>query len=178
MNGKDAEMRSKSSEETIEAEAIAQAMRAIRTDRRMRTSEVARKMDLPVRSYEHLEAGEGRISYERICRFAEATGCDPDALWSVPQIGSPEFAVRCADNKLMSIMISCFRLLNEELGDDIVFLESGTAIGAMSKVCKELVENVRQRDTYAENWLKEQKTQSRKSTSIATGLRKGRLAEG
>lgn len=177
MHGKDAEMREKTIEETHDVELIAKAMRMIRTDRRLKTSDVAKVMGLPVRSYEHLESGKGRISYERVNLFAEATSSDPDALWSVLQLRSPEFALRCADNKLMSIMVSCLRELNEELGDDLLFLEPGTAIGAMSKVCKEMVAKVRERDTYAEKWLELQKGKSRKSAPLSAGLRKGRLAE-
>lgn len=144
----------------------------------MRPSEIAKAMGMAVRSYEHLEAGEGRISYERICQFAHATNSDPDALMSVIQIDSPEFGLRCADNKLMRIMMACLRDLNDDLGDDMMFLESGTIIGAMSRVCKDLAESVRKRDTYAENWLREREAQPRRSASMTSDLRRGRLAEG
>ncbi len=177
MHGNDAEMREKTTEETLDVELIAKAMRMIRTDRRMKPSEVAKVMGLPVRSYEHLESGKGRISYERVCRFAEATNSDADALWSVLQIGSPEFALLCADNKGMSIVISFMRELHEKLGEDMIFLEPGAMIGGMSRLINEWVAHVRQRDTYAEKWLELQKGKSRKSAALPAGVRKGRLAE-
>jgi transcriptional regulator with XRE-family HTH domain len=37
----------------------------------MRTAEVAQAMGMPVSSYEHFEAGKGRITFERLARFAE-----------------------------------------------------------------------------------------------------------
>lgn len=157
---------------------LAEAMRNIRKSRRMRPSEVAKAMGLPVRTYEHLEAGEGRMSYERIVKFAKVTNSDPDALLAVIQIDSPEFAQRCADNKLMRIMMFHIRELNEELGDDIAYLESGVVLGAMSRLSKELVEHVRKRDTYAENWFQEKEAQSRRTATSPARLPKGRLAEG
>lgn len=171
-------MSSKTPEETIDGTTIGEAMRLIRKARRMRVSEVARAMGMSPRSYEYLESGQGRMSNERIVRFAEATNSDPDALASVVQLGSPAFALRCADNKLMKIMMIHIRELNEELGNDIGYLEPGLIIGTMARVKKDLLERVRNRDTYAENWFQEREPQLRKAASAPGTLRKGRLAEG
>lgn len=73
---------------------------------------------------------------------------------SVP-LKSAEFAVRCADNKLATMLIIALGELNDELGDDIEFLEAGTLIGAFTRVTKELNAHVANRDLFAENWLKE-----------------------
>lgn len=45
--------------------------------------------------------------------------------------------------------------LQEELGDDMVYLEARTLIGAFTLVRKDLVEHVKKRDLFAEHWLNE-----------------------
>jgi transcriptional regulator with XRE-family HTH domain len=134
---------------------VAAAIKAIRKDRRMRPTEVARAMNMPLRSYEHFESGRGHLTYDRITRFAEVTNSDPLAIIASIPLNSPEFAVNCADNKLVTIMMVAMAELNEELGEDIVYLEPRTIIGAFTRVCKELVEHVRKRDVFAETWLEE-----------------------
>ncbi len=142
-------------QDEINAALVATAMRNIRLARRMRPSELARALGMPLRTYEHLEAGRGRVTYDKIKRFAEATNSDPVAiLLSVP-LRSHEFAVRCADNKLATILTIALGELNEELGDDIEFLEAGTLIGAFTRVTKDLKAHIANRDLFAENWLKE-----------------------
>jgi hypothetical protein len=115
-------------------------------------------MNMPLRSYEHFEAGNGRISYDRLVRFAEATESDPVALLAAIPLRSPRFAIRCADNKLMMILFIAIAELEEDLGDDIAFLEAATLIGAFTSVKKDLVQHVRSRDRYAEAWFKEKST--------------------
>jgi len=166
-------MTSKSKKDAAHAALLSSAFRTIRKARRMRTSEVARAMDMPVRSYEHFESGQGRITYDRIMRFAEATNSDPVALLAVVPMGSAEFAERCADNKLMQIVLIALSELNDDLGADIVYLESGAIIGGMTRLCKDLAEHVRKRDTFAENWLEERTPRMRspadaRSSSLRT----------
>ena len=115
-------MAGKTREEGQDAQNLSQAMRAIRKERRLRPSEMARLLDMPLRSYEHFEAGRGKISFDRIVRFAEATNSDPIALLAVLPLGKPEFALHCADNKLMTIMMLAMGELEDDLGGDIVFL--------------------------------------------------------
>lgn len=148
-------MTRRSLQEIQHAEILSAAMRGIRRARRMRVAEIARAMDMPVRSYEHFEAGRGRISYDRLTRFAEAVNCDAAGLMASVALLSPEFALRCADNKLMTILMITLRDLNEELGNDITYLETGKIIGGFTRVCKEFVQSVRARDTFAETWLAE-----------------------
>ncbi len=146
---------STSSTERGHAALLGAAMRAVRKHRRLRASEVARTMGMPTRSYEHLENGEGRISYARLTAFAQATNSDPHALLAAIPFGSADFALRCADNKLMTIILIAMLELNEELADDIVYLEAGTLVGALTRLRQDLVEHVRRRDTYSETWLSE-----------------------
>ncbi|MFD2499793.1 helix-turn-helix domain-containing protein [Rhizorhabdus histidinilytica] len=142
-------------EERSHAALIAEALKSIRKQRRMKPSEVAAEMGMPVRTYEHFEAGTARITYARIAAFARATGSDPVAILAAVPLRSAAFALRSADNKLMTIVFTMLRELNEELGPDIQYIDARTVIGAMDRLAKELVSHVRDRDQYAEYWLRE-----------------------
>lgn len=145
----------KSTEERADISLLSTALKAIRMDRRMRSSEVARALGMPLRSYEHFESGRGRITFDRLVRFAEVTNSDPFAIIAVLALKSPEFALRCADNKLMTILMIAMSELNETLGDDITFLEPSTLIGAFTRVTKDLSDHIAKRDLFAETWMKE-----------------------
>lgn len=129
-------------------------MKAIRKLRRMRAVEVARAMNMPPRSYENLEAGTGRITYERIVAFAEATNSDPIAILTSVSVGNPNLAVRAADNKLMKIMMIAMNELNEDLGDDIAYLTPQALVAVFTRLTRDLADHVRKRETFAEEWLK------------------------
>ncbi|MET0307853.1 MAG: helix-turn-helix transcriptional regulator [Sphingomonas sp.] len=148
----------KSSDERADTNLLATALKLIRKDRRMRPSEVAQALGMPLRSYEHLESGRGRFTFDRLVRFTEVTNSDPFAILAVLALKTPEFALRCADNKLMTILMIAMSEMNDDLGDDITFLESGILIGAFTRVAKELTEHISKRDLFAETWLKERST--------------------
>lgn len=156
---------------------LAAAMKAIRKDRRMRPAEVARAIGMPLRSYEHLEGGRGKITYERIVRFAEATNSDPVAILATIPLQSPAFAVNCADNKLMTILMIAICELHDELGEDITYLEPRTIIGAFTRITKELVEHVRKRDMFAETWLEERASKVAGASPLPSLALRRRAAE-
>ncbi|WP_158918685.1 XRE family transcriptional regulator [Caulobacter sp. S45] len=83
---------------------LALALRAVRRYRQQNAKTVASAMGMPLRSYQHFEAGRGRLNIDSIFRFAEATDSDPLALLAAAIIGAPQFAVHCADNKLATIL--------------------------------------------------------------------------
>ena len=85
---------------------LTRALRAIRRLRGRRPADVAAAMGLPLRSYAHFEAGGGRLNPGRVHRCAEATESDAFAILVGLWIGSPDFAVHCADNKLVTILES------------------------------------------------------------------------
>lgn len=134
---------------------LAASVRLIRMHRRMRTAEVARAMGMAPRSYEHFEAGGGKVNLERIHRFAAATGSDPYAILAALAFGSPEFALRCADNKLMSILMVSLKELDEDAGDAIADLEALPIINAFTRATKDLAAHAVRRDAAAEAWLRE-----------------------
>ena len=153
-------------------QAIADAFRAIRRSRRLRASDVAASMGMPSRSYEHLEAGSGRLTYERILAFAEATDSDPIAIQASASFGGPDFAVRCMDNKLMSIMMIAMIELDEDLGNDIRYLDARTLVGAFTRLARELAAHVRKRDTFAEEWLRDGSSKLQPAASSEAGVRR------
>jgi transcriptional regulator with XRE-family HTH domain len=143
----------------------------------MRASEVARAMGMPSRTYEHLESGTGRITYDRIVDFAEATDSDPIAILASLTFGSPDFAIRCIDNKLMTIMMIALQELDEDLGDDIGYLDAQTLVGGFTRLTRDLAQHVRRRETFAEQWLKSGSTRLKPDKQRAPAIRKLKPSE-
>jgi transcriptional regulator with XRE-family HTH domain len=145
----------KTSQERKHAQLLAAAIRDVRLYRRMRPSEVARAMGLPLRTYERFEAGKGPITFDRLERFAAATNSDAFALLAVLPLGVPEFARRCADNKLMTIVMMSVEEMAETLGEDVCLLEAKTLINAYTRASHDLREHLEKRDVFAERWLEQ-----------------------
>jgi transcriptional regulator with XRE-family HTH domain len=150
------------------AAALGATMRLVRRARNLRAVDVAREIGMPLRSYEYLESGRGRVSFARVMAFARATDTDAWALLASGPLDSPDFALRCADNKLMTILMITIKELDDDLADDIVFLEPGTLIGAFTRIRNELAQHVRKRDQFAETWLSE------RTPMLGRGLRRPR----
>ena len=142
-------------ERQSQSETLSSALRLIRTHRRMKSAEVAEAMGMALRSYEHFEAGGGRINLERIHRFAEVTDSDPYAILTALALGSPQFALRTADNKLMTILTVALQEFDEALGDGIVELDGRTLINAFTRAMKDLALQAVRRDSAAAAWLEE-----------------------
>ncbi len=136
-------------------EILAVALRLIRLHRRMKPAEVADRMGIAKRTYEHFEAGKGAINLERIHRFADATDSDPYAIIDCMALGSPEFALRCADNKAMVAWRVITQEFNTEVGDAIMELETASIINAFTKTLKDLAMQAVRRDDVAKAWLEQ-----------------------
>lgn len=136
---------------------LSQSLRLIRTHRRMRAAEVAQGMAMALRSYEHFESGAGRINLERIHRFAEVTDSDPHAILAALALGSPEFALRCVDNKLATILVVVLQEFDEEVGTAIADLDARTIINTFTKALRDLAAQSVSRDAEADAWLAERK---------------------
>jgi transcriptional regulator with XRE-family HTH domain len=134
---------------------LASAMRSIRKMRRMSSMEVAREMGIAPRTYEHMESGQGRYSYDRLLRFSQATHCDVVALMMCVHLGDPAIAVDCANHLAMSIQLMAIAELYQKLGPDFVLLEQKTLVNAAVRIAKEVEENFAKRDVFAEHWLAE-----------------------
>jgi transcriptional regulator with XRE-family HTH domain len=140
-------------ESRSQGELLSTALRAIRRERRLRTSEVARAMGMPLRSYEHFEAGRGRLDLARLERFADATDSDPYAIVAAIILKRPGLALRASDNKLMVVMMLALDDFDDDLGEDIRLLEPRVLVGAFRRVFQDLAEHVRKRDLSVERWL-------------------------
>jgi len=136
---------------------LSAALRLIRAERRMRAADVARDMNMALRSYEHFESGAGRINIERVHRFAEVTDSDPHAILAALALGSPEFALRCIDNKLATILVVVLQEFDEEIGDGIAELDARTIINTFTKSMRDLAFQSVCRDSLAEAWLEERR---------------------
>lgn len=138
-----------------QAERLSLVLKSIREERRMRVSDVAKAMGMPLRSYEHFEAGRGRLDLVRLERFAEATNSDPYAIVAALILKRPELALRVSDNKLMVVVMLALDDFNDDLGEDIRMLEPRLLVGAFRRVFQDLADHVRKRDLSVEHWLDE-----------------------
>lgn len=146
-----------SADRQSQSETLSSALRLIRAHRRLRAADVAKAMNMALRSYEHFESGGGRINVERIHRFAEATDSDPHAIFAAMALGSPAFALRCADNKLATILAVVLQEFDEEAGDAIAELESLTIINTFTKALRDLAAQSVRRESAADAWLEERR---------------------
>lgn len=143
---------------------LAKVIRDIRRLRDLRSSDVAQRMGLPLRSYELFEAGGGRLDLERLFAFAEATDSDPFAIMLSVPFQSPEFAVACADTKLALILMMHLQSFHEERGDDIAYLDPPNVIGGFERVFTELGRKLDDTEAFLRRWF-----DGRKAPSISLG---------
>jgi transcriptional regulator with XRE-family HTH domain len=121
----------------------------------MRAIDVAREMGLAPRSYQHFEAGRGRLDIVRLERFAEATDSDPYAIVIALALKRPDFALNAMDNKLCVINLFALDDFNSDLGEDIRLIEPQVLGGAFQRVVQDLTDYVRKRDLTVERWLED-----------------------
>lgn len=134
---------------------LSAALRLIRMHRRMRAVDVADAMGMRLRTYEMFEAGKGKVHHERIHRFAHVTDSDPYAIFCAMAFGSPEFALRAADNKLVEILVVAMHALDDDMGDGIAELDGRTIINAVTRAFRELAMQAVRRDEAARVWLQQ-----------------------
>lgn len=103
---------------------LSSVLKALRRHRRLTVQQVAERMGLEKRTYERFEAGEGELKVDRIFSFAQAINADPYALLASVKLGSPDFAVACADNKLALLFVAHARELFVREGEDVRLLQA------------------------------------------------------
>ncbi len=116
------------------------AIKAVRRHRGMSTQEVATAMNMPLRTYEHFEAGQGRLNLDYVHRFGRVTDSDPYGLFMAVAIGSPEFAMRVADNKMMTIFAILLQAGDRRFGDRIRKVDARTLIAVFNEMFDRLDE--------------------------------------
>lgn len=102
---------------------LSAALKAVRRRRGRTAAEVAEAMAMPLRSYEHFEAGKGRFDFDKVRRFAEVLEADPFAILIAVQIAAPAFAARCADNKMMLALLIRLEEFQRDLGEAVADLD-------------------------------------------------------
>lgn len=117
---------------------FAEILRALRRRRGLTASEVARRMRMAKRTYELFESGTGKLSLRRLQQFADATDTDAYAILASLAFGDPGFALRCADNKLMTAVVESVRDLNSDVGDDLSLLDARVAMQAFDAAARTL----------------------------------------
>jgi transcriptional regulator with XRE-family HTH domain len=132
---------------------LSQSLKAIRRLRGRRAADVARDMGMPLRSYEYFEAGQGRLNLERIHKFADVLDADALAILIGMEMCSPSFAVRCAGNKLMTILEMALQEFDGEAGDDMAQLDARTLINAFAQTFDGMKDQARERAGFLSRWI-------------------------
>lgn len=130
-------------------------LKAVRKARALSTVEVAAGMGIVHRTYEHFEAGHGRLNLDYLHRFSEVTQSDFYGLMHAIAIGSPEFAVRTADNKFMTSFTVLLQAYDRRMGDRIRDLDARALIAAFGEMFDRLAAEGEQRAEEAAAFLKE-----------------------
>lgn len=133
---------------------VSRAIRRLRVRSGLSKDEIAATMHLSIRTYERFEAGSTRLNLDYVHRFARATGCDANGILLAIATGSPEFAVRCADNRFATILVIALRRFNEAVGDRLGEFEVRTLIAAVTAMFDDLAASAPP-STEARAWLEE-----------------------
>ena len=135
-----------------DGELLSAAVKAVRKHRGMATTEVARAMNMALRTYERFESGATRLNLDHIHRFAAATNSDPYALILSVVIGSSELARRCADNKMATILTVAIQRFDQAIQDRLMDLDARTLITAITGMFDTLLDGD-ETSEQAQAWL-------------------------
>lgn len=132
---------------------LALILKAIRQRRGLSSSEAARAMGMPLRSYQHFEAAKGRLQPLLVHRFARAVDADGYAILLALEFEAPAFAIRCMDNKLASVLLGALQDFEAKAGDDLERLDMRGLIQACTGFFDGLLDRAREYDLYVERWM-------------------------
>lgn len=99
---------------------------------------IASVMGLDPRTYQLLEAGTRPCSLDHVARFSQATETDAYGILAAHFMGSPRFALRVADNRLTTILLTILQEFDEEYGDAIAELDANTIFAVLSSAFSDL----------------------------------------
>jgi len=125
---------------------LARALRALRRLRGRRLVDVAAALALRKRTYEHFEGGFGPLNVERVHAFAELLRVDPYGILTAIEICSPDFAVRTAENKFMTMFYLQVQEFDERTGDAIALLDAYCLLDAFRDMLAKLEAEARRRE--------------------------------
>jgi hypothetical protein len=132
---------------------LSEVLRLLRRRRGLRTVDVARAMQMPLRSYEHFEAGRGRLNLERVKAFARVTNSDPYAILAAVDLGAPDLALACADNKLMLVLHLALDGFHKASPDRIAKLEARTLLMGFEALFEELAKAAEAGEAVLAAWI-------------------------
>lgn len=127
-------------------------LKGLRRLRNVRTPEIAKQLHLSLRAYENFENGKGRLNVERIMRIATLLKADPYGILAALEMGSPEFAQRTANNKLMSILMLALKDFDSKAQDAIVGLDPLFLMKAFNAFFDQLAEHAAEQQDVIERW--------------------------
>ena len=130
----------------------AATLKPLRRRRGVSSAQLAHQLEISQRALEHVESGKTPLTIERVHEIAEFLHADPYALFAAFEIGSPKFAVRCADNKLMLIMMMKLREFDAKAQDTIALLDPLTLISAFEALFEGLAEKARAQERIVGGW--------------------------
>lgn len=104
----------------------------------MTPREVAKAMHMAHRTYQRFEAGETRMNFDHVYRFAAATRSDPQAIFDAVAIGSAAYAVNACDNQMSTILTVGVKNFNDLMGDRVQGFASRTIVEAVIRMFDEL----------------------------------------
>lgn len=134
-------------------EVLSSILKAIRNHRHMTVLQVAIGMGMKKRTYEHFEAGEGLLRFERIFLFATATDSDPYAIQASVKLGTPDFALACIDNKLCMLLVAHARQLFRVEGPGLATLQAQVIIEVLTPAFAAMAEDLQRARESAAKWL-------------------------
>lgn len=129
---------------------MSQALKALRRRRGVRAADLAEALGMPERSYLHFESGRSRINIDRIHEIADILKADAWAILAAVELGSPSFAVRAADNKLMTIILVILGEFDARAGDQILQLDARTLMEVFEQTFDQLAAVAKDRDEAAQ----------------------------
>ena len=125
--------------------ALTAVLRAVRKHRGLTSKQVAARMNMKLRTYQHFEAGGGRFSFPKLRLFAEASGSDFNGLTCAILVGDTNLATCGGDNRLVSIALFSLKALSGKLGRNLSSIEPRDAIGALDQAFGQMENQMRGR---------------------------------
>lgn len=131
------------------------ALKGLRRLRDVKPLDMANALGMSRRAFENFENGKSRINVERIHRFAALLNADPHAILAAFEIGSPDFALRCANNKFMMVFMLALEDFDAQAQDSIVGLDSLDLMRAFKTFFDSLLVKAREQDSVISQWREE-----------------------
>lgn len=124
--------------------ALTAVLRAVRKRRGLTSKQVAARMNMKLRTYQHFEAGCGRFSFPKLRRFAQASGSDFNGLVCAILVGDTNLAAHGGDNRLVSIALFSVKALSARLGERLAIVEPRDLISGLDQAFSRIEGQIRE----------------------------------